>query len=206
VLLTVKASARKPKEDKDKVAKKPDEGETKLEGGNQITNSVGMKLVLIPKGTFKMGSPTDEEGRNGWEDQHDVEISKPFYMGVYTVTQKQYHEVMGTNPSWFSKDGGGKKKVKDLDTDDFPVEQVSWEEADKFCKKLSALAGERKASPAQPAAGNGDFQDDDVLGALGPRRGLFLGVLGGRGVGWRRTPAGAQRGRSGPAGREEVQR
>jgi hypothetical protein len=104
-----------------------------------------MKLVLIPKGTFKMGSPEDAKGRYPDEQQHEVEISKPFYLGTYTVTQKQYRTVMKTNPSCFSKDGGGKDKVKGLDTDDFPVETVSWGEADKFCKKLSALPAEKKA-------------------------------------------------------------
>jgi formylglycine-generating enzyme required for sulfatase activity len=111
----------------------------------EITNSIGVKLVLIPEGTFKMGSPTAEKDRNRDEYQHDVKISKPFYLGVYTVTQKQYREVMGTNPSYFSKTGGGKDQVKDLDTDDFPVEQVSWEDADQFCKQLSALPPEKKA-------------------------------------------------------------
>src|SRR6516165_8793728 len=107
-----------------------------------------MKLVLIPKGKFKMGSPEDEKGREvfhkGSELRHEVEITRPFYLGVYTVTQKQYKELMGENPSFFSATGKGKDKVKGLDTDDFPVEQVSWEEAKKFCEKLSARAAEKR--------------------------------------------------------------
>jgi formylglycine-generating enzyme required for sulfatase activity len=111
----------------------------------KITNSIGMKLVLIPAGKFNMGSPTDEEDRVNNEKQHEVEITKPFYLGVYTVTQKQYQKVMGKNPSHFCKDGEGKDDVKDLDTDDFPVENVSWQDVKKFSAKLSALAAEKKA-------------------------------------------------------------
>jgi len=64
---------------------------------------------------------------------------------MYEVTQGQYEEIMGTNPSWFSPTGFLKDKVKDLDTSTFPVESVSWEDAVAFCKKLSALPKERAA-------------------------------------------------------------
>ncbi len=115
----------------------------------EITNSIGMKLKLIPKGKFRMGSPATEQGRDlygkGNEEEHDVEITKPFYMGVYEVTQAQYREVMGKNPSYFSAERGGKEKVAGLDTGEFPVEQVSWEDAVEFCKRLSALTKEQKA-------------------------------------------------------------
>ncbi|MFM9065441.1 MAG: formylglycine-generating enzyme family protein, partial [Pirellula sp.] len=56
----------------------------------EITNSIGMKLVLIPKGTFMMGSPESEEGRREDETQHGVTISKDYYLGVHEVTQAQY--------------------------------------------------------------------------------------------------------------------
>ena len=112
--------------------------------GKEITNSIGMKLVLIPKGTFTMGSPKDEVDREsldkGSETQQKVTITKPFYMGVYEVTQGEYKKVMGKNPSWFSADGGGKSKVKG-DISKFPVEQVSWEEAKAFCEKLTKKDG-----------------------------------------------------------------
>jgi formylglycine-generating enzyme required for sulfatase activity len=113
-----------------------------------ITNSIGMKLVLIPAGKFKMGSPRGEENRGKDEEQHDVTICKAFYMGVYEVTQKQYRTVMGKNPSYFSKDDFyGADKVKGMNTDDFPVEQVNWQEATDFCKRLTALAAETKKGP-----------------------------------------------------------
>jgi formylglycine-generating enzyme required for sulfatase activity len=55
-----------------------------------ITNSIGMKLALIPAGKFTMGSPKMEMERDDEELQHEVAITKPFYMGVYEVTQGQY--------------------------------------------------------------------------------------------------------------------
>src|SRR3954447_9260794 len=53
------------------------------------TNSVGMQLALIPPGKFQMGSPRDEEGREANELRHEVEITRPFYLGVYEVTQDE---------------------------------------------------------------------------------------------------------------------
>ena len=53
----------------------------------EITNSIGMKLVLIPKGTFQMGSPIEEPGADDDEAQHQVTISKDYYLGMTEVTQ-----------------------------------------------------------------------------------------------------------------------
>jgi len=64
-----------------------------------------MKLVLIPPGEFLMGSPRSEEGRSGGELQHRVRITRPFCLGVYEVTQREYKQVMDKNPSWFSPSG-----------------------------------------------------------------------------------------------------
>ncbi len=72
-----------------------------------ITNSLGIKLVLIPAGKFRMGSPEAEVDREAEELQHEVTITRPFYMGVYEVTQGQYQKVMGKNPSWFNPHNGG---------------------------------------------------------------------------------------------------
>jgi uncharacterized protein (TIGR02996 family) len=110
-----------------------------------LTNSIGMQFVLIPPGTFLMGSPAGESERDNDEQQHRVEITRPFYLGVYPVTQTQWQAVMHNNPSHFSATGDGKAKVKGLDTSDFPVEQVSWEDATAFLDKLSALEEEHEA-------------------------------------------------------------
>jgi formylglycine-generating enzyme required for sulfatase activity len=93
-----------------------------------------------------MGSPEDEEGRSDDEGpQHEVEITRPFYLGIYPVTQAQWQAVMGNNPSWFSATGGGKDKVMGMNTDDFPVESVSWEDIPEFLEKVAALEQERGA-------------------------------------------------------------
>jgi formylglycine-generating enzyme required for sulfatase activity len=67
-----------------------------------------------------------------------VEITQPFYLGAYPVTQAEYKKVTGKNPSHFSSRGGGRSKVKGLVTRRFPVERVAWEEAVEFCRLLSA--------------------------------------------------------------------
>jgi formylglycine-generating enzyme required for sulfatase activity len=112
----------------------------------EVVNSIGMRLALIPQGRFRMGSPKDEDERDDNEGpQHEVEISRPFYLGVFPVTQAQWQAVMGDNPSWFCATGSGKDEVRGMNTDDFPVEMVSWEDATAFLKKLAALEKERGA-------------------------------------------------------------
>jgi formylglycine-generating enzyme required for sulfatase activity len=109
----------------------------------EITNSIGMKLVLIPRGTFMMGSPDSED--EIYQDQfqnefrHEVTITKDFYLGIFPVTQSQYKNLMGNNPSYFQ----GAKVSKQRE--DRPVEKVSWDEATEFCMKLSDLPEEKKA-------------------------------------------------------------
>jgi formylglycine-generating enzyme required for sulfatase activity len=88
-----------------------------------LTNSIGMKLKLLPLGVFTMG----DEGA-----EHEVRLTKPFMLGLHEVTQSQYERVMGKNPSKFKGANN-------------PVEQVSWEDAVKFCQKLSALPAEKAA-------------------------------------------------------------
>ena len=89
----------------------------------QLRNSVGMELRLLPSGRFEMG-----EGSK----THQVTLTKPFYLSVREVTQSQYQQVMGANPSRFK---GAQN----------PVEQVSWEDAVEFCRKLSELPEEKAA-------------------------------------------------------------
>ena len=98
----------------------------------EITNCIGMKMVLLHFGSFTMGSPKDEVGRKDNETPHVVTISKSFYLGVQELSQSQYEEVMGRNPSHFK---GAKN----------PVENVTWDEAVSFCKKLSDMPEENAA-------------------------------------------------------------
>jgi len=88
--------------------------------------TLGAKFVLIPAGKFTMGSPPTEPGRRDSETQHAVTISKPFYMQATVVTQGQWKKVMGSNPSYFKNCG-----------DNCPVEQVSWNNAQDFIRKLN---------------------------------------------------------------------
>jgi len=118
---------------------------------NVLTNSIGMKLVLIPKGTFMMGSPPDEKGSEEDERRHEVTISRDYHLGMHEVTQAQYKKIMGKNPSHFQGDAVAERHpetgrvVKDVDSANHPVEQVSWEDAVEFCQRLSALPEEKKA-------------------------------------------------------------
>ncbi len=96
-----------------------------------ITNSIGMKLVLIHAGSFTMGSPA-ADGRKEETPPHEVTISKSYYLGSYEVTQDQYEKVIGSNPSRFN----GSK---------YPVERVSWDDAVSFCQKLSEMPEEKAA-------------------------------------------------------------
>lgn len=106
---------------------------------NSSVNSIGMKFALIPAGTFLMGSPPEEKRRSKDEEQHEVEITRPFYLGVFAVNQKQWQAVMGSNPSSFNPEHVGSN------TDDFPVESVSWPDVQSFLEKLASLEEEKKA-------------------------------------------------------------
>jgi serine/threonine protein kinase/formylglycine-generating enzyme required for sulfatase activity len=108
-----------------------------------LTSSIGMELVLIPAGKFLMGSPPEEKDRRDDEEQHEVEITRPFYLGRHEVTQAEYEKVMGHNPSYFAPGGAGAAEVKGLDTGSFPVDSVTWEDAREFCRRLSDLPAER---------------------------------------------------------------
>lgn len=104
----------------------------------EFTNSIGMKFVLIPPGKYTMGSPADEAERNVDEDQEEVTISRPFFMGKYEVTQGEYKKLMETNPSFF-----GPAKGHQMDSELLPVDSVSWNDAVAFCRKLSELPEEK---------------------------------------------------------------
>ncbi len=109
---------------------------------DSITNSIGMTLNLIPAGEFMMGSPDNDKNAGSEEKpQHRVRITWPFYLGVYEVIQAQYKAVMGNNPSYFSANGGGKGSVAGQSTERYPVENISWLDAVKFCNKLGEMEG-----------------------------------------------------------------
>jgi formylglycine-generating enzyme required for sulfatase activity len=93
-----------------------------------ISKSVGMKFTLIQPGTFLMGAPESEYLSDSNEyPQHTVVLTKPYYMGVYEVTQEEFFRVKGFNPSTLK----GAKRL--------PVETVTWYDAILFCNRLSIL-------------------------------------------------------------------
>jgi len=99
---------------------------------NTFTNSLGMTFKLIPAGTFTMGSPEGDLGRGDSETQHQVTLTKPYYMQTTEVTQGQWKAVMGNNPSAFSGCG-----------DNCPVDNVSWHDVQDFITELNKKRGGR---------------------------------------------------------------
>ena len=95
--------------------------------GSLSQGPFGMEFVWIPAGRFVMGSPEDEEGRQPNERQHEVRISEGYWMGKYEVTQGEWEAVMGESPSYFKSCGPP-----------CPVEEVSWEDVQRFIRRLNA--------------------------------------------------------------------
>ena len=98
-----------------------------------VKNSVGMTFVRVPAGSFPMGD--DSSGRSFEGPVHTVRIARPFYLAVVPVTQAQYEAVKGKNPSKFSRNRGGGPL--------YPVENVTWEQAFRFCDKLARMPDEQ---------------------------------------------------------------
>ena len=115
-------------------------------GAEPVTNSIGMKLTLIPAGTFMMGSPEGEGKRENVETQHKVTISKAFYMQTTEVTQGQWKALMNTEP-WKGKQSRIGTSVKE--GPNYPASYVNWDNAVEFCKKLSAKEGKKYRLPTE---------------------------------------------------------
>lgn len=107
-----------------------------------VTNSIGLKLCLIPEGKFLMGASGPM--RRGYEfdfPQHPVTLTKAYYLGCYEVTQQQFQQIMQFNPSHFAEGGTKSETVKGQDTSHHPVEGVSWYDAVQYCNELSSKEG-----------------------------------------------------------------
>jgi len=133
-----------------------------VEPPKQMTNSIGMKLVLIPAGEFLMGSPdSDKDANDGEKPQHSVRITRPFYLGATEVTVGQFRRVVESagyrtesekdvlgGPGWDAAKG---ERVIDrkytwrnagfFQTGEHPVVNVSWNDALAFCDMLSVMEG-----------------------------------------------------------------
>jgi len=128
-----------------------------------LVNSLGMPFTRIPAGRFEMGLTQKEADQRlsglqatkkyAWYianvknqvPRHPVRITRPFYLGLHHVTQAEYQRVMGVNPSQFSAQGKLKDRVAGLDTSRFPVDSVSWDEANEFCRRLTEMPAEQAA-------------------------------------------------------------
>jgi sulfatase modifying factor 1 len=101
----------------------------------EIQSTAGVVTIRVPAGSFTMGSPESEDGHQVWEQQREVTFASDFYLGKTPVTQDQYEAVTGTNPTDHEKIG------------EAPVDTVSWESANQYCRKLTKLDREAGVLP-----------------------------------------------------------
>ena len=102
----------------------------------KTVNGIKYAFRWCPPGTFAMGSPNSESGRGDDEVQHKVTLTKGFWMLETPVTQAMWEDIVETYPSRFS----GK---------DLPVESVSWDECQDFCRKLSSKLSGKVSLPTE---------------------------------------------------------
>jgi uncharacterized protein (TIGR02996 family) len=102
----------------------------------ELGAGVEMTFSFIPPGKFLMGRPVGESGGRTEVPQHRVTLTKGFHLGVHQVTQSQWLEVTGNSPSRFKGDSR-------------PVEMVSWEDCQEFCRKLGERCGKQSRLPTE---------------------------------------------------------
>jgi sulfatase modifying factor 1 len=103
-------------------------------------NSIGMELVVIPPGTFMMGSP-EGESNEGDEAQVSVTLTRAFRLAKTEVTIDQWKKIMPTEP-W-------KEKNKEHETGEYPAMCITWDDSQLFCKRLSEREGRRYRLPTE---------------------------------------------------------
>jgi formylglycine-generating enzyme required for sulfatase activity len=159
-------------------------------------NSLGMEFARVPAGTFLMGSPETEAARKTDEGpQRPITLTRPFYLGVYAVTQCEFESVMGVNRSEFTADAGGGPS--------HPAENVNWEEAIEFCRLLSELPAEREAGRTYRLPTEAEWEHACRAGTTTPfhyGRGLSSHQANMHGGQPYFAPAGPQRRRTLPVG------
>ncbi len=131
----------------------------------RLPGGATMEMIYVAPGRFTMGSPESEDGHNNGETQHRVTLTKGFWLGKYEVTQKQWKSVMCDNPS-------------DNKGDNLPVENVSWDDCQKFIRKVNAEAEHQFGGEARlpteaeweyacRAGSTGAFAGTGDLGSMG---------------------------------------
>lgn len=143
----------------------------------EFKNSVGISFVLVPPGDFRMGG-TESQLEAGvgvvnrddahWvscyesaSPQHDVRLTRPYYISRYEITQQEFDAVMQLNPSWHAatgKEAYYRDQVKGMDTAQHPVEGVSWLDCVAFCNRLNELENKPLSYQAQDNTGRPDFK------------------------------------------------
>lgn len=118
----------------------------------QYTNDLDMtfKLIGIAPMEFMIGSPSSEPGRHTNELRHKVRLTRNYYIQTTEVTQRQWEQVMGDNPSFHTECG-----------EDCPVEGITWYEAAEFCNRLSDREG---LTPAYSISGDEVTWDQSANG------------------------------------------
>ena len=135
---------------------------------NVITNTLGAKMVLLPAGEFDMGSPdSDKDAFSSEKPQHRVRINKPFYLGAHEVSIGQFRQFVSDSgyktdaeqdgkggyglegTTWVQKPDYSWRKSGFQQTDEHPVVNVSWNDADAFCKWLSRKEGKAYSLPTE---------------------------------------------------------
>ncbi len=102
-----------------------------------VGGGVMLELVRVPAGEFMMGSSLGEvDYKEDEGPRHVVRFARPFYIGRYEVTQRQWAAVMGENPSWYKGD-------------DLPVNKVNWSEAVEFCRQVQHVTGRAVRLPSE---------------------------------------------------------
>jgi prepilin-type processing-associated H-X9-DG protein len=140
----------------------------------QVENSIGMRFCFVKPGSFAMGIP-DKSYRGPVPyaaPEHPVQISRGFYMGKCEVTQRQFRTVMGFNPSFHSNDSQLAKQPHlslPKDTAELPVENVTWFEAEEFCRKLSQRPAERLAGRTYRLPTEAQWEYSCRAGMSGPQ-------------------------------------
>jgi len=118
-----------------------------MPGGHEIVNSIGMSLVVVPAGEFRMGSDFDPDHgeRLNETPAHSVRLTRPVLIGRYEVTRKDFAAVMGRAPTFDTNESQRPPPLGDPAGERLPVAYVTWEEAARFCLKLSQMPAEQRA-------------------------------------------------------------
>lgn len=149
----------------------------------EIKTSVGTSMVLVPPGDFRMGG-TESQLTAGFgvvkqddahwmscyksaSPQHDVRITRPYYISKYEITQREFEAVMQVNPSWHASTGKEayyRDQMRGMDTAAHPVEGVTWLDCVRFCNRLSELENKSPSYQATSQGGRPDYKTTFAAG------------------------------------------